>query len=90
VLEDLPSRQDIARLTDRLLREAGAYGRLPTPVGDILAAAELVEAPQTFLSASSIAEARATSGALDASPCRRGQVHDDGASWNVCHGDSPR
>jgi hypothetical protein len=59
VLEDLPSHQDIARLTDRLLRQAGAYGRLPTPVGDILAAAELVEAPQTFLSASSIAEAPA-------------------------------
>jgi IrrE N-terminal-like domain len=59
VLEDLPSHTDIARLTDRLLREADAYGRLPTPVTDILAAAELVEAPQTFLSTSSIAEAPA-------------------------------
>ncbi len=59
MLEDLPSHQDIARLTDRLLRQADAYGRLPTPVADILAAAELVEAPQTFLSASSIAQAPA-------------------------------
>jgi hypothetical protein len=59
VLEDLPSHQDIARLTDRLLRDADAYGRLPTPVGDILAAAELVESSQTFLSADSIAQAPA-------------------------------
>lgn len=59
MLEDLPSHEDIARLTDRLLRRAAAYGRLPTPVADILAAAELVEAPQTFLSASSIAQAPA-------------------------------
>lgn len=59
MLEDLPSHDDIARLTDRLLRQADAYGRLPTPVADILAAAELVEAPQTFLSTSSIAGAPA-------------------------------
>jgi len=59
VLEDLPSHKDISQLTDRLLRQADAYGRLPTPVADILAAAELVEAPQTFLSASSIAQAPA-------------------------------
>jgi len=55
VLEDLPSHRDVARLTDRLLREAGAYGRLPTPVDDILAAANLEEDPDTFLSESSIA-----------------------------------
>lgn len=59
MLEDLPSHKDIARLTDRLLREADAYGRLPTPVTDILAAAELVEAPQTFLGATAIAQAPA-------------------------------
>jgi len=59
VLEDLPSHKEIARLTDRLLREADAYGRLPTPVADILAAAKLVEAPQAFLTASSIAHAPA-------------------------------
>jgi hypothetical protein len=55
VFEDLDSHKDIARLTDRLLRTADAYGHLPTPVEDILAAADLEEAPDTFLSESSIA-----------------------------------
>lgn len=55
VLEDLDSHEDIARLTDRLLRKADAYGRLPTPVEDILAAANLKETPDTFLSEGSIA-----------------------------------
>lgn len=55
MLEDLNSHEDIARLTDRLLRTADAYGHLPTPVEDILAAADLEEAPDTFLSESSIA-----------------------------------
>lgn len=56
MLEDLHSHDDISRLTDRLLREAGAYGRFPTRVDDILAAAKLEEAPETFLSESSIAK----------------------------------
>lgn len=55
MLEDLDSHEDIARLTDRLLRTADAYGRFPTPVGDILGAADLQEAPDTFLSETSIA-----------------------------------
>ena len=55
MLEDLESYEDIVRLSDRLLRTAGAYGRFPTPVEDILAAAELEEASDTFLSESSIA-----------------------------------
>lgn len=59
MLDDLASAEDIIRLTHGLLRQADAYGRLPTPVGDILAAAELAEAPQTFLSQSSIAQAPA-------------------------------
>ncbi len=59
MLEDLESHKDVARLTDRLLRKADAYGRLPTPVGDILAAAELEEPPETFLSAGLIAQAPA-------------------------------
>jgi len=59
VLNDLDSHADIARLTDGLLRKADAYGRLPTPVSDILAAAELGEAPETFLSEGSIAQAPA-------------------------------
>jgi hypothetical protein len=57
VLEDLDSHAEIARLTDALLRRADAYGCLPTPVTDIVAAASLEEAPDTFLSASSIAQA---------------------------------
>lgn len=56
VLEDLDSHEDIARLTEQLLRKAEAYDRLPTPVDDILAAAELEEQPDTFLSESSIAK----------------------------------
>ena len=56
VLEDLDSHEDIARLTGRLLRKAEAYGRLPTPVEDILAAADLEEEPDTFLSQTSIAK----------------------------------
>jgi hypothetical protein len=56
VLDDLDSKEEVAHLTDRLLRKADAYGRLPTPVGDILAAAQLTEAPHSFLSESSIAE----------------------------------
>lgn len=55
MLEGLDSHEDIVRLTDRLLHKADAYGRLPTPVEDILAAANLEEAPDTFLSESSIA-----------------------------------
>jgi transposase-like protein len=55
VLDDLDSAADIARLTDRLLRQADAYGRLPTPVSDIIAAANLSEASHTFLSENSIA-----------------------------------
>lgn len=59
MLEDLDSGHEIARLTDGLLRRADAYGRLPTPVGDILAAAELTESVDTFLTAGSIAQAPA-------------------------------
>lgn len=55
MVEGLDSYEDIARLTDRLLRKADAYGRHPTPVDDILAAADLEEAPDTLLSESSIA-----------------------------------
>ncbi len=59
MLEDLESHRDIARLTEGLLRKADAEGRLPTPVADILAAADLEETPETFLSPSSIAQAPA-------------------------------
>jgi hypothetical protein len=59
VLEDLQSRTEIVRLTDRLLREADAYGQMPTPVSRIVAAADLTEAPQSFLTDASIADAPA-------------------------------
>jgi hypothetical protein len=59
MLEDLESHRAIARLTEGLLRKADADGRLPTPVADILAAADLDETPETFLSTSSIAQAPA-------------------------------
>jgi hypothetical protein len=42
----LDAADDIARLTERLLREADANGRFPRPVEDIIAAANLVE-PRT-------------------------------------------
>ncbi|MCW2921570.1 MAG: hypothetical protein JWL76_1444 [Thermoleophilia bacterium] len=41
MLEDLDSADEIKRLTRRLLDEAGAAGRLPTPVDDIIEAAGL-------------------------------------------------
>ena len=34
---------NVQRHADRLLREAGAYGRFPTPVDDLLAAVERAE-----------------------------------------------
>ncbi len=43
MLGDLKSAKDIARATERLLAMAEARGRLPTPVDDIVAAAELAE-----------------------------------------------
>lgn len=59
MLEDLDSHVDIVRETDRLLRKADAYGRFPTPVPSLIAAADLVEAPDSFLSDSALAEAPA-------------------------------
>jgi len=45
------------RHTDALLRRADAYGRFPTPVADLVAAAGLSEASEGFLSESAIAQA---------------------------------
>lgn len=59
VLNELDSGAEIARLTSELLRRADAYGRLPTPVGDLLCAAHLTEPTQSFLSLSAIAQAPA-------------------------------
>lgn len=45
MLEDLDAAAGIATHVDTLLRRSSAYGRFPTPVGDIVAAAGLTEAP---------------------------------------------
>jgi hypothetical protein len=50
MLGDLDSGADIAHHTERLLRAAGANERLPTPVEDIVAAAKLKEAKESWLS----------------------------------------
>jgi hypothetical protein len=59
MLGDLEAADEIVHLTDDLLRRAEAYGRFPTPVDDILAAANLKEAPEGFLTWRAIAEAPA-------------------------------
>lgn len=41
---DEASRRDIERRADRLLKQADAVGRFPTPIGDLLAAQELARA----------------------------------------------
>jgi hypothetical protein len=43
VLQHLDSGDSIASITDRLLRQADAFGRFPTPVEDIIAAANLTQ-----------------------------------------------
>lgn len=59
MLDDLDSGPEIARLTARLLSRADADGRLPTPVEDIIAAANLVAPAESLLSDSAISEAPA-------------------------------
>lgn len=57
MLGDLDSGDEISRLTDRLLREADADGRWPTPVDDIVAAAELAEPEESAFAESMLARA---------------------------------
>src|SRR5690349_21460334 len=59
VLEDLASGREIAHATERLLRIAEADGRLPTPVEDLMAAAELRQPEESVLSDSAISQAPA-------------------------------
>ena len=47
-LEDLDSGEGIAAATTRLLQEADARGRLPTPVEDIIAAAKLEQPAESL------------------------------------------
>lgn len=54
---DLDAGPQIAHLTAKLLSRADADGRLPTPVGDIIAAAGLEEPSESLLSESAIGAA---------------------------------
>jgi Zn-dependent peptidase ImmA (M78 family) len=55
MLEDLESGAEIAHRADSLLRAADAHERLPTPVEDIVAAAELQQAKESWLAESALA-----------------------------------
>lgn len=59
MLDDLDSGAAVARRTEKLLRAADADDRLPTPVEDIVAAANLEEAEESWLSDSALAGAPA-------------------------------
>ncbi len=50
MLDNVPRGTDIADATHRLLVRADAYGRWPTPVDDIVAAAGLIEPQHSMLS----------------------------------------
>ena len=59
MLRDLPSADGISSAADRLLRSAGAYGRFPTPIDDIVAAAGLSEPAHSLLAPDLIRKAPA-------------------------------
>jgi Zn-dependent peptidase ImmA (M78 family) len=59
MLSDLEAADDISKRVDRLLRAADAYGRFPTPVDDIVAAAQLTFADDYVLDESAIRKAPA-------------------------------
>jgi len=50
MLDRVPDGPEVAKAADLLLRKSGAYGRWPTPVDDIVAAAGLVEPMDSLLS----------------------------------------
>lgn len=57
MLNDLEAAKSIDKRVDRLLRAADAYGRFPTPVDDIVAAAKLTLVDDLVLDDSKIAKA---------------------------------
>lgn len=57
MLEELDSATEITKATERLLAAASARGRLPTPVDDLVAAADLVEPQESILSESMLRRA---------------------------------
>jgi len=50
MISEVPDGEAIGQAADRLLRKADAYGRWPTPVDDLIAAADLVEPDHSMLS----------------------------------------
>lgn len=50
MLNEVPDGKAIGEAADKLLRKADAYGRWPTPVDDLIAAADLVEPQHSMLS----------------------------------------
>jgi hypothetical protein len=50
MLSEVPDGKAIGQAADRLLRKADAYGRWPTPVDDLISAADLVEPDHSMLS----------------------------------------
>lgn len=59
MLQDLAAAEEIGGQADRLLRAAGAYGRFPTPVDDLVSASQLSEATDYVLDESLILKAPA-------------------------------
>jgi Zn-dependent peptidase ImmA (M78 family) len=57
MLEDLPAADEITKHVDRLLRQADAYGRYPTPVDDLVQAARLQRSDDYVLDESLISKA---------------------------------
>jgi hypothetical protein len=57
MLQDLEAADEISRQADQLLRAAGAYGRFPTPVDDLVSASRLSEAADYVLDESLIRKA---------------------------------
>jgi hypothetical protein len=59
MLQDLEAADEIGEQADRLLRAAGAYGRFPTPVDDLVGASRLTEAADYVLDESLVSRAPA-------------------------------
>ena len=56
-MDELESRREIEAAAERLLRKANAFGRFPTPVEDLVAAASLAEPEESLLPPSLISQA---------------------------------
>lgn len=54
MLDDLESGEEIGKITARLLKEAGCNRRPPTRIQDVVAAARLIQAPDSLFSESAL------------------------------------